>query len=344
VDRAPAPPKAMIRCGHGVVADESFSQVRWRVTGRTPVGARLGWHSIRQSHEIARLQPAHIVCPVDQGGLIDAPGLALGAYGLRVHGLPHAEPWMQPQRSTAPPFTIHVEIGASSTSRSTLSQEEADLSLIGGGRLKMVRGSPEANFTLPERPPDEELLHPYLAPAAALFWQWSGREAMHAGAIGLPIGAVLILGEKEAGKSTTLGWMARDAAVPVLTDDLAVLDGATVLAGPRSIDLRVPLMSKCEPGHLVRNGERDRLRLAPSPDGLPLAGLVVLGWAPEVEFSTVPFRDRFEVIDRQRTFRSLEPNPTAILELASVPMVRAGRPQDLARLPEFGRSLLDYFS
>jgi hypothetical protein len=70
----------------------------------------------------------------------------------------------------------------------------------------------------------------------------------------------------------------------------------------------------------------------------------VLGWAPEVEFSPVAFRERFEIIDRQRTFRGLEPNPTAILELASVPMVRAGRPQDLARLPEFGRALLDYFS
>jgi hypothetical protein len=259
-------------------------------------------------------------------------------------GLPEAAPWMQPQKPGAPEFRIHVEVSESASSRSTLNKDSADLLLIGGGRLQISRGSTDAYFTLPKRPPDEELLHPYLAPAAALFWQWSGREAIHAGAFGGPNGAVLILGEKEAGKSTTLGWLARQAGVTVLTDDLAIMDGGTVLAGPRSIDLRVSPDGSSARGHLVRNRDRDRLQIAPGPEGLPLVGLVLLDWAPHIAFEPIELRERFEIIHRQRTFPGMDPNPTAMLELGSVPMVRAGRPQDMDHLPEFGRALVDYFS
>lgn len=274
----------------------------------------------------------------------DAGARPLGAYGLRLEGLNGAAPWMQPQQPEAPEFRLQVEVGSSSGAPSVLDEAGADLLLIGGGRLQISRGSHEARFTLPRRPPDEELLHPYLAPAAALFWQWSGREAIHAGAFGAPAGAILVAGDKEAGKSTTLGWLARQAGVTVLTDDLAVLDGGTVLAGPRSIDLRVSADHSGSSAHLVRGGERDRVQLTLAPDGLPLAGLVVLEWAPRLQFEPIGFKDRLAIIDRQRTFHGIDPNPTAMLELGSVPMIRAGRPRDMQLLPEFGRALLDYFS
>ena len=153
-----------------------------------------------------------------------------------------------------------------------------------------------------------------------------------------------MLGDKEAGKSTTLAWLATQEGTPVLSDDLAVLDGRDVLVGPRSIDLRVEGSLPGVSEHLVRSGERHRVRLPAAPAALPLAGLVVLDWAPEPALAPVGFTKRMELIARQRTFPTVAANPTALLELASVPMVRAARPRDPAGLAPFCRQLVDHFS
>ena len=44
-----------------------------------------------------------------------------------------------------------------------------------------------------------------------------------------------MLGDKEAGKSTTLGWLATKGGIAVLTDDLAVMDGANMPADPLAL-------------------------------------------------------------------------------------------------------------
>ncbi len=284
------------------------------------------------------------VPPADDASLSAS---ALGAYGLVVGGIPGAGPWMQPQLEGAPSFSLRVHVGdevAGDVSGPTLTDRRADFPLVGGGRFRLERGSTQAHFHLAARPPDEDLLHPYLAPAAALFWQWAGREAIHAGVFEVDGGAILMLGDKEAGKSTTLAWLATQHGIPVLSDDLAVLDGVDVLIGPRSIDLRVehalPGMSE----HLVRSGERHRVRLPAGPASRPLAGLVILGWGPAVDFTPVEFAQRMELIARQRTYPTVPANPTGLLDLASVPMVRADRPRDANGLAKFCRALADYFS
>ncbi len=277
-----------------------------------------------------------------------APASAqLGAYGLVVGGIPGANPWMQSQLPSAPAFSLHVHIDpemAADRAEPVLSEARADFPLIGGGRLRQERGAFEAHFHLAARPPDEDLLHPYLAPAAALFWQWAGREAIHAGVFEVDGGAILMLGDKEAGKSTTLAWLATQGGTPVLSDDLAVLDGRDVLVGPRSIDLRVAGALPGVSDHLVRSGERNRVRLPPAPPTLPLTGLVVLDWGPELELAPVGFATRMELIARQRTFPTVAANPTALLELASVPMIRAARPRDPDGLASFCRGLVAHFS
>jgi hypothetical protein len=254
---------------------------------------------------------------------------------------------MQSQLPDAPTFGLHVHVDAEIAADGTepvLTEARADLPLIGGGRLRQERDATEAHFHLAARPPDEDLLHPYLAPAAALFWQWAGREAIHAGVFEVGGGAILMLGDKEAGKSTTLAWLATQGGTPVLSDDLAVLDGRDVLVGPRSIDLRVEGSLPGVSEHLVRSGERHRVRLPAAPPRLPLAGLVVLDWGPDAELAPVGFATRMELIARQRTFPTVAANPTALLELASVPMVRAARPRDPRGLAPFCRQLVDRFS
>ncbi len=270
----------------------------------------------------------------------------LGAYGLVVRGLPDAAPFMQPLPADAPAFTVHVHPLREyrELEPPSLSTDAADLPLLGGGRLRATRSEPGAHYFLDNRPSDEDLLHPYLAPAAALFWQWAGREAIHAGVFATPRGAVLVLGDKEAGKSTTLGWLATEGGVTVLADDLAVMDGTQVLAGPRSIDLRPTEGVPTPPHHVVRDGGRHRIRLPAAPPSLPLAGVVTLAWGTTLEFTPVPFGDRLALIAQQRTFPGLTPGAVSMLELGSVPMIRASRPRDLDGLERFALALADYFA
>jgi hypothetical protein len=253
---------------------------------------------------------------------------------------------MQPQLSSAPTFSLHIEVDEAVHDRTepVLTDTHADFPLIGGGRLRQERDRTEAHFLLGARPSDEDLLPPYLAPAAALYWQWAGREAIHAGVFEVGGGGILMLGDKEAGKSTTLAWLATQNGVPVLSDDLAVLDGDLVLVGPRSIDLRVEGTLPGVSEHLVRSGERNRVRLPATSPALPLAGLVVLDWGPELAFRPAGFAERMQLIARQRMFPTVASNPTTMLELASVPMIRAVRPRDPNGLAVFCRGLVDYFS
>src|SRR5204862_5782827 len=125
-----------------------------------------------------------------------------------------------------------------SLERASLDGTAADLPLVGGGRLRMRRGDERAVFSFAELPPDEDLLHPYLAPAAALAHLWAGREALHGGAFATSAGAVALFAEKDGGKSTTLAWLAAEHRLPVLADDLVVLRNGAVLSAPRCLDLR----------------------------------------------------------------------------------------------------------
>jgi hypothetical protein len=201
-----------------------------------------------------------------------------------------------------------------------------------------------------ERPADTDLLHPYLAAAAALRWRWSGCEVLHAGAFVSEAGAVLVLGDKEAGKSTTLAWLAAARGVTVMSDDLAVMRGNRVMAGPRALDLRPSvgarpgdLGSAVADGEWVRHRQRLRLHLAPAPGELPVVGLVSLEWGPSVEVVAVPFSERLSLLGVQRSFPRLDGDPAALLDLAAVPMVRLNRPRTLSCLPAVGRVLEQVF-
>lgn len=267
---------------------------------------------------------------------MDAETSSLGAYGLRVDGLPGAHEWMQQVPEKAARVRLCVEVGTASRRPSSYDHDAADLRLATGGRLIARRGSAEVRLILPAVPPDPDLLHPYLAPAAALIWRWGGREALHAGVFAGGDGAVLLLGDKEAGKSTTLAWLAGES-VTVLADDLAVFDGNRVLSGPRSIDLRFG------EGVSVRSGERHRVTIPPAPGSLPLAGVAVLEWGDQVEVTTLALTQRWGAFTPQRSFPALGADPVMLLELVSVPAFKVVRPRTPASVAETGRALMATF-
>ena len=230
--------------------------------------------------------------------------------------------------------------------RSSLDETTAEVRLVGRGRLRMRRGDERAVFSFPELPPDEDLLHPYLAPAAALAHLWAGHEALHGGAFATPAGAFALFADKEGGKSTTLAWLAVKHGLPVLSDDLVVLSSDAVLSGPRCLDLRrTPTLNGLEldTARVVRSSERLRLTLPPTPSETPLIGSVVLRWGPRTRLDEPPAADRLRELLPHRMYGDrLRGDPSALLQVAALPMLIVTRPRGEEGLREAARALSDY--
>ena len=272
---------------------------------------------------------------------------ALGAYGLNIVGLAGAQEWMQTLPHCSPPLRVEtVRDAARNFESSSLDGTAADLRLVGGGRLRMRRGDERAVFSFPELPPDEDLLHPYLAPAAALAHLWAGREALHGGAFATSAGAVALLGEKEGGKSTTLAWLAVKDGVPVLSDDLVVLKSGAVMSGPRCLDLRRTHTLNgldLDTARVVRSSERLRLSLPPTPSETPLIGSVVLRWGPRTRLDEPAAADRLRELLPHRMYGDrLGGDPSALLQVAALPMLILTRPRGEEGLREAALALGDY--
>jgi hypothetical protein len=271
----------------------------------------------------------------------------LGAYGLNIVGLAGAEEWMQALPRCSPPLRVETARDAAGNfERSSLDGTAADLRLVGGGRLRMRRGDERAVFSFPELPPDEDLLHPYLAPAAALAHLWAGREALHGGAFATSAGAVALLGEKEGGKSTTLAWLAVKHRLPVLSDDLVVLKSGAVLSGPRCLDLRRTRTLDgldLDTARVVRSSERLRLSLPPTPSETPLIGSVVLRWGPRTRLEEPAAADRLRELLPHRMYGDrLGGDPSVLLQVAALPMLIVTRPRGEEGLREAALVLSDY--
>jgi hypothetical protein len=271
---------------------------------------------------------------------------ALGAYGLNIVGLAGAEEWMQALPPCSPPLRVETARDAARSERSSLDGTAADLRLVGGGRLRMRRGDDRALFSFPELPPDEDLLHPYLAPAAALSHLWAGREALHGGAFATSAGAVALFAEKEGGKSTTLASLAVKHRLSVLSDDLVVLRSGAVLSGPRCLDLRRTRTLNgldLETARVVRSSERLRLSLPPTASETPLIGSVVLRWGLRTRLEEPAAADRLlELLPHRMYGDRLGGDPPALLQVATLPMLIVTRPRGEKGLREAARALSNY--
>ena len=254
---------------------------------------------------------------------------------------------MQALPRCSPPLRIETARDAGRNfERSSLDGTAADLPLVGGGRLRMRRDDERALFSFPELPPDEDLLHPYLAPAAALAHLWAGREALHGGAFATSAGAVALLAEKEGGKSTTLAWLAVEHRLPVLSDDLLVVRSGAVLSGPRCVDLRRTRTLNgldLDTGHVVRGGERLRLSLPPTASETPLIGSVVLRWGLRTRLDEPVAADRLRELLPHRMYGDrLGGDQPALLQVAALPMLIVTRPRGEEGLREAALALSDY--
>jgi hypothetical protein len=133
------------------------------------------------------------------------------------------------------------------------------------------------------------------------------------------------------GKTSTL-LLLHQMGIPVVTDDVLVLEDLMAFAGPRCLDLREDVAQRTGCGRRlgkVGTRERWRLDLPTIPGRLPRGGWVVLAWSEDrTEISVPPVAVRLEALAANRGL--LFPNADAhgLLDLVSVPMLRFSRPRD----------------
>ena len=125
----------------------------------------------------------------------------------------------------------HWSPGAQRPTAAHLDDDGACLLLLDGGYVAVRRATGTAVVHTRRPVPAEDVVHPYLAGPAGIFAHWEGWMAFHAGAVVHGGGAWALLGDKGAGKTTTLAHL-DDRGVPVLTDDLLVTDGVVAHPGP----------------------------------------------------------------------------------------------------------------
>lgn len=257
-----------------------------------------------------------------------------GAYGLHLRGISPSNLTIEPSPDW-PAVDVRQQPLATDGASVLVTPDTADIALIEGGWLHMARDDMTATFSVRAPLSEDDLLHPYLAAAAAWFAHWLGRDTFHGGAVAFGGRAFGIVGDKEAGKSTLLAWFAA-RGTDVLADDLLMLHEQVLFTGPRCIDLRaetVAVLASTE-GTAVRGGSRHRLVLPQTRGAWPFAGWILLGWGPETAMNPVAARDRLPRLAPHRVLRVPPTSPGHLLRLAALPMWELTRPKSWDAMDE----------
>jgi hypothetical protein len=178
-----------------------------------------------------------------------------------------------------------------------------------------------------------ELVHPVMVVVGAAVAWWTGRLSFHAAAVVMNGRAWVLLASPGGGKST-LATCLRGRGHAVLSDDLVVLDGRTVLAGPRSADLREGAVEHLTPADSEYLPWRKRWRapLGPAPHEVPLGGFVVLEWGDAVETRPADAAERLRALARFDGLLRGPVTPTDFLDLVDVPSYVVRRPPEWSAL------------
>lgn len=269
----------------------------------------------------------------------------VGAYGLHLEGVEAARTLLVPAEHHWPTFQVRSELGKPPWRESDLvTDSKAELRLQTGGEILIERDDGVVVFTTLRPIAEWELVHPYLAPVAAVAGYWFGRESFHAGAFVVDGAAWAVLGQREAGKSTLLASLAL-RGITVISDDMLILDGVVPFAGPRSIDLRSAAarhLGVGEPLGVVGARERWRLQLDPMTASEPLRGWIFPAWGDRLDVSELSPHERVARLGSQRGVRLPAKDPARLLDLAALPACELRRPRDWAALEPATDLLLNF--
>lgn len=256
-------------------------------------------------------------------------GVRAGAYGLSLPDLEGAAGLLVPAPADWPVLRVCRRAGVVPAVVPRVSESRATLRLQGGGQVDVERQGLTATFTHPGPADDEAIVHPYLAGAAATVSRWLRRDAFHAGAFVAGGGAWAVLGDKGGGKSTLLAWLAQ-RGVPLVTDDLLVVDAGMALAGPRCADLRdeaAAALSLGEDVGVLGARRRFRMRTAPVAPAVPLRGWILPTWGGELAALPVPASRRLPALLHHLALRVPPLYPARFLDYAALPFIELRRPR-----------------
>jgi hypothetical protein len=260
----------------------------------------------------------------------------LGAYGIRLDGLDEAAHLLVPVDGAAPRLRIETEIGrAPDDAAESVEEARARIRLRNGGEILIDRDAGRARYRVPHPVRPDEIVHPYLAPAAAVVARWQDRESFHAGALAGARGAWGVIGVREAGKSSTLGYLAQHGA-DVLCDDMLIVADGVALPGPRSVDLREDAAGRLGAGEAIGvTGARARWRitLGPVPGDRELRGWIFLAWGDALEARSLSGAERLQRLYSQLGLRLAPRRPERVMALAALPAYELARPADWSSLP-----------
>jgi hypothetical protein len=241
-----------------------------------------------------------------------------------------------PAAASWPAVEISVVVERLEAEGEFVGEDKARIRLRTGGWIELDRDPGRARYTVPASLSPEELVHPFLAPVAAVCAHWYGRESIHGGGIALGATAWGVIGDQHAGKSSLLAALAI-AGTDVVCDDVLVLDGRQAFAGPRTVDLREDAAAALGVGDgigLVGARERWRLRLAPLDRALTLGGFVFTEWSDDVEMRRLPASETLARLFRNRSIRVPPRDPAAFLQFSALPAWELRRPRAWASLPK----------
>lgn len=241
-----------------------------------------------------------------------------------------------------PALRLVAEFGDPPPAAERLTGERAELNLKTGGRLTVDRRQATARYQVPRALSKEELVHPFLAPAAAVVAHWLGRLAFHAGAFVSDGGVWALVGAREAGKSSTLAWLA-SIDHQVVADDVLVLEDGSAFAGPRSIDLREDTADRLQAGRalgVIGARHRWRVTLPQIPPALPFRGWVFLDWGGGIDARRLSGSECLTRLVQNLTLHVSSTNPAALLELAGLPAWELRRPAEWSLMSESVERLL----
>jgi len=270
---------------------------------------------------------------VHDGAVADS---SRGAYGIRIAGVADAETMLVDARPEWPRLRIAYELADPPVANESVTDGHAVLRLKTGGRLVLDRQHGVACYAIPRPLTDDELVHPFLAPAAAVVSHWAGRLSFHAGAFVSDGGVWAVVGNREAGKSSMLAWLALNGH-DVLADDVLVLDGRAAFAGPRAIDLREETADRFSIGAalgVVGTRQRWRMTLPQLAARMPFRGWIFLSWGDRLHPRRLGAAECMRRLIENLTLRVGASNPEGLLELATLPAWEVGRPRDWEQLED----------
>ena len=263
---------------------------------------------------------------VEQRYIRSAPD---GAWGLRFPGLVAPGLLLIDSPVSWPSVAVGVRLQPDPAPQREWGPERARHPLLGGHQIEIRREPLAVDLVLARPTLPECVIAPHLTSAASTIALWMGRPAIHGGAFLYGDGAWVLLGDKEHGKSTTLGWLAQ-AGVPIITDDLVVCVGDSVLAGPRCVDLRLEPARELNTGRklgVVGTRERWRVDLPSCPPTAPLRGWIFLEWGAAIAVDRLSPVERMSRLARHRAIAVPWDDPVTLLDLAAHPAFIWSRPK-----------------